>query len=111
MKQRIIPFLFLFAGACFAQQTATIAGQVQDTSGGGIAGARVTARNVQTGLERNAITSDGADYTLPLLPIGTYDVSAEKEGFKKLVQTGIVLQVDEHARVDFKLQIGATSDS
>ena len=103
----------LFAAlACVAQDTtATIAGQVQDASGAGIAGARVTARNVQTGLERSMVSGESANYTLPLLPIGTYDVSAEKEGFKKLVQTGVVLQVDQHARVDFSLQVGATNDS
>ena len=115
MKQKTIKqcaILFLFAGACLAQETtATVAGQVQDATGAGIAGARVTARNVQTGLERTTTTTESANYTLPLLPIGTYDVSAEKDGFKKMVQTGVVLQVDAHARVDFNLQIGTASDS
>ena len=104
--------VFLFAAACLAQDTtATVSGLVQDATGAGIAGAKVTAHNVQTGLERTVTSGDGANYTLPLLPIGTYEVSAEKEGFKKLVQSGIVLQVAERARVDFKLQVGATSDS
>ncbi len=105
--------LFLIAaGGCLAQDTtATIAGQVQDASGGGIPGARVTAHNQQTGLERSVVTGESANYTLPLIPIGTYDVAAEKEGFRKLLQTGVILQLDQHARVDFKLQIGATNDS
>ena len=103
---------FALAGACLAQETtATIAGQIQDGSGAGIAGAKITARNVQTGLERAVTSGESANYSIPLLPIGTYEVSAEKEGFKKVTQTGIVLQVDDHARVDFKLQVGATSDS
>ena len=110
MKKWVV--FFALAGACLAQETtATIAGQVLDGSGAGIPGAKITARNVQTGLERAVTSGESANYSLPLLPIGTYEVSAEKEGFKKVVQTGIVLQVDDHARVDFKLQVGATSDS
>jgi hypothetical protein len=109
---KLITAVLLFSATCVAQETtATIAGQVQDASGAGIAGAKITAKNVQTGLERSVLSGEGANYTLSLLPIGTYEVIAEKVGFKKLVETGIVLQVDEHARVDFKLQVGAASDS
>jgi Carboxypeptidase regulatory-like domain len=103
---------FLLASALYGQDTtATVAGQVLDASGAGVAGARVVARNAQTGFERTVVTTEGANYTIPLLPIGTYDVSAEKEGFKKIVQTGIILQVDDHARVDFKLPVGTATDS
>ena len=111
MLRFVVPAFLLCAISLAQENTATIAGQVQDASGAGIAGARVTAHNTATGLERSVTTNESANYSLPLLPIGTYDVTAEKEGFKKIVQTGITLQVDEHARVDFKLQVGATSDS
>ena len=111
MKRWTSVFLFTCASALAQETTATVAGQVQDSSGAGIAGARVTAHNVGTGLERTVTTNESANYVLPLLPIGTYDISAEKEGFKKIVETGVILQVDQHARVDFKLQVGATSDS
>jgi carboxypeptidase family protein len=104
--------LLALATAVVAQEsTATITGQVLDSSGAGIAGAQVIARNVQTGIERMALTNDTANYTIPLLPIGTYEVSAQKEGFKKIIQTGIALAVDQHVRADFKLQVGATSES
>jgi hypothetical protein len=93
------------------ENTATIAGQVLDSSGAGIAGATVTARNVLTGLERTAITNQSANYTLPLLPIGNYDVTAVKPGFENTRQTGIVLQIDQHARLDFALKVGATSNT
>jgi hypothetical protein len=109
---KLFTAFFFFALAGLAQETtATIAGQVQDASGAGIAGAKVTARNLQTGLERSVTTNEGANYTLPLLPIGTYELAAEKAGFKRVLETGIVLQVDQHARVDFKLPVGAASDS
>jgi hypothetical protein len=112
MELKILTVFLTLSFAAFGQDTtATIAGQVQDATGAGIAGAKITAKNVQTGLERSITTGDGANYTISLLPIGTYEVTAEKTGFKKMVETGITLQVDQHARVDFKLQVGAASDS
>lgn len=95
----------------FAQQTATISGQVVDTSGAGVPGARISARNTATGIVRTATTDDTANYSFPLLDIGTYDVSAERDGFKKTVQTGVLLQVDQRARVDFKLEVGSAAES
>ncbi len=110
MKYFAVFFLLVCTGIA-QETTATIAGQVQDASSAGIAGAKVTARNIQTGLERSVTTSENANYTIPLLPIGTYEVSAEKANFKRVVETGIVLEVDQHARVDFKLPVGAATDS
>lgn len=91
--------------------TASIAGQVKDSSDLGISGVRVTARNLDTNAERSAVTGDSADYTIPLLSIGRYEVRVEKEGFKKEVQSGIVLQVDQRARLDFSLQVGQVSET
>jgi Carboxypeptidase regulatory-like domain len=91
--------------------TATISGQVRDASGAAIPGVRVSAKNVETNLEREAVTGDNGDYTIPLLKIGSYQVSVEKQGFKKTVQTGVVLQVDQKARLDFTLQVGQVSES
>jgi len=91
------------------ENTATITGQALDASGAAIPGARVVARNVETGIERATLTAETGDYTFPLLPIGTYEVRADKEGFKRYIQSGLVLQVDQRARVDFQLQVGAAS--
>ncbi len=91
--------------------TATVTGQARDGSGAAVPGARVVARNVQTNVEREAVTSENGDYTIPLLNVGEYQVSVEKPGFKKAVQTGLVLQVDQKARLDFTLQIGQVSES
>jgi hypothetical protein len=106
-----------FAAAFFAviapaqENTATISGQALDASGAVIPGARVTARNITTALERQTVTSETGDYTIPLLPVGGYEIIAEKDGFKRYVKTGIVLQVDQRARVDLQLQVGAASES
>src|SRR5262245_6176387 len=91
--------------------TDTVTGQVRDASGAAIPRVRVSARNVQTNIEREAVTSENGDYTIPLLNIGEYQVSVEKQGFKKAVQTGLILQVDQKARLDFTLQVGQVSES
>jgi hypothetical protein len=108
--------LFVLAAAAiaaaFAQDnTASISGQVLDASGSAVPGARVIVHHVQTGQDRAASTADSGTYTVPLLPVGDYEVTAEHDGFRKSVQTGITLQIDQHARVDFQLQVGAASES
>ena len=102
---------FLSRPAAAQENTATVTGQVIDPSGAGVPGAAVSARNVQTGLERHTVTAETGNYTIPLLPVGTYEISAVKDGFKKDVQTSVVLQVDQRARIDFQLQVGAASES
>jgi len=99
--------LFLLA----QQNTATISGRVLDPSGAAIPGATVVAKNIQTGLERPATTDETGTYTIPLLPIGQYEVSAELLGFKKAVKTGIVLQVAQQARLDLALEVGRQSET
>jgi len=66
-------------------QTADIVGRVMDNSGGVLPGASVTVENSGTKDVRTAVTSDTGDYVLTLLPIGTYTVKIELQGFS--VQT------------------------
>ena len=94
-----------------AQPAATIVGRVSDASGAVIAGAKVAARNVDTGLERSTVTTDSGDFELPLLPItGAYALSVSREGFQTQELTGIRLQVDQRARFDVLLKVGSISD-
>jgi len=108
---------FLFAclslpAALFAQgTTATISGKVTDGTGATIAGATVTATNIQTNVPRSATTLSDGSYSIPFLPIGTYKVDVTNVGFKKFEQTGVVLEVGRNARVDAVLQVGAVSES
>lgn len=104
--------LILTAGIAQPQEIrATITGVVTDPSGAGIAGAAVSARNTNTNLL--VTTNSGADggYTLPKLPPGQYELSAEAKGFRKFIRTGIALAVADTARVDLRLEIGAVADS
>ncbi len=95
----------------WAQPTATIVGRVADATGAVIGGAKVAARNAATGLERSTVTGDTGDYELPLLPItGAYTLSVSKEGFQTQELTGIVLQVDQRARLDVAMKVGSISE-
>jgi hypothetical protein len=84
----------------------TILGTVTDSSGGAVPGAAVTIKNVDTGLTRSVTTSDDGSYAAPELPIGNYNVTVEKAGFKEGVLTGIRVEVSSARRADFVLQPG-----
>jgi hypothetical protein len=108
-------FLSLFvSSSAFAQSTAangTIEGTVQDNSGGVLPGVTVTVVHIETGTERSTITNEKGLYRAPLLPLGTYRVSAELQGFKKFEQTGVKLSVGETAVVNLTLAVGTVSET
>src|SRR6476661_8626267 len=112
MKHRLLAIAFLLSSAAtWAQSTASIVGHVSDPSGAIVAGATVTARNTETGLERTAVSSDAGDYEFPLLPItGSYTLTVSKTGFSTQELTGIILQVEQRARFDVALKIGTIAE-
>src|SRR5260221_13885581 len=81
-RQTIIGVAILAIALNAQENTATIAGQVTDSSGALMPGVTVTARNVLTGIKRATVSNETANYSIPLLSIGTYEVTAEREGFK-----------------------------
>src|SRR5580700_692457 len=103
---------FLFSVALQAQSpTATVVGTVKDASGASIAGAAIGVRNVETGEVRSAQSQIEGEFTVPNLPPGKYEVTIAKPGFHTLRETGLELEVDQAARLDAKLQIGALSEA
>ena len=69
----------------------TILGTVTDTSGAAILNAKVTAHNVDTGVDRSTDTTADGGYLIPELPVGTYDVTIELAGFQKAKITGVTI--------------------
>jgi hypothetical protein len=88
-----------------AQTSASIKGVVTDASGASIASANVTARNVETGAARTAVTDDAGRFVVLSLMIGEYEVKVTKQGFQDALRGGIRLVVGEEASVDFKLDV------
>ena len=98
--------------AVFAQTpTATLVGRVIDSSGAAMPGARITVLNAGTGDLRHAVTAESADFTVPNLAPGIYNVTAEREGFRTLRREGLELQVDQVARLELKMEVGTVAES
>jgi hypothetical protein len=108
MKVRIIVAFVLLAAVSLSAQTfrGTILGTVTDPSGAVVAGAKVSVKNVGTGLERTTDTSADGSYALPELPIGTYDVTVTQAGFQTFVATGVTVDVAGERRVDAAMKTG-----
>jgi hypothetical protein len=95
------------AGTANAQTfRGTIQGSVTDTTGGSVPGAKVTVRNVDTGITRTTETNGDGEFNVPELPIGTYTVTIEKSGFQAAVTTGVQVTVATESRVDAVLKAG-----
>ena len=91
--------------------TGTVTGTISDTSGAGVAGARITLTQVSTGLIRTLAANDRGDYAAPLLAPGTYTLTAEAPGFRLTSIAGLRLGVDQRIQVDVTLQIGGVADA
>src|SRR5688572_6085681 len=89
----------------------TITGTVTDPTEAAIVGVSVTATNAGTGVTSKTNTGANGSYTIPLLPVGTYQVSAEHPGFKKFVGKGVVVEVGQTARVDIGMHLGEISET
>lgn len=117
MKHRqLARFLFLalltFAVATSAfSQTAQVTGRISDQAGAVVPGAQITVTNIATGINREAVSNDEGYFTIPLLKPGEYRIAVKKEGFKPLVQTSVVLQVEQVARLDYALETGAVTET
>src|SRR3984885_13077424 len=75
--------------------TGTIVGTVKDNSGAVVVNAAVTVRDQATNASRSVKTNESGDYTVPLLPPGTYELVIENTGFSPVVFKDIALAVDQ----------------
>jgi Carboxypeptidase regulatory-like domain/TonB-dependent Receptor Plug Domain len=103
-------FFLLFACISSLAQTVdtVIQGTVTDSSGAAIPGASVIISSPTTGLNKQATTSSNGEYSVTYLTPGSYDVAASANGFRSAVQKGVVLQINQQARVN--LTMGIASD-
>ncbi|MBK7930767.1 MAG: carboxypeptidase regulatory-like domain-containing protein [Bryobacterales bacterium] len=96
----------------FAQvQSGTISGVVTDQQDAIISGAQVEIKNTGTNAVFRTQTNDSGNYTAPGLPIGDYEITAQLQGFKRTVRSGIRLQVNQNAQVNVRLEVGQLAES
>jgi hypothetical protein len=91
--------------------TATVRGTVVDSQGETVAGAKVTIVNVETGLSQEVVTTAAGTYNIPQLPVGTYVVTMEAEGFKSAIVQNVVLNVGDTRQIDGTLEVGAVTEA
>lgn len=83
-----------------------IIGTVTDPSGALVAGAKVTAHNVEQNVSSTTTTNESGNYTLAQLPPGNYEVTVEKSGFNQVKQQNVTVTVGQSTRVDSALKVG-----
>ena len=92
--------------------TGEIAGTVTDSTGAAVPNAKVAATNAATNtVARETISGGDGGYIITLLPPGTYNLSVEASGFRKVLQNGVLLQTNQRAKIDFALQVGQVQET
>src|SRR6516225_3654756 len=107
-----VVFCFIIAVTCLMAQggeSTEILGVVEDSTGAVVPGVEITATHVATGQSRKATTGDSGVYVFSFMQPGEYTISAAKTGFKTEVRSGLTLQLNQKARVNFSMQVGGVA--
>ncbi len=109
----LVAFLLLLVGASTvrADVTGSILGVVHDKTQAVVAGAVITATNVETNLTRDTTSAPDGSYRLLALPPGTYRLTASASGFQQFSTTNIDVKVNDQLRIDITLEIGSVQQS
>src|SRR3954466_7266406 len=104
-------FLTLTAILLGQQGRGTILGEVSDSTGASVPGAQVTVTSVSTNQSFQTETTSEGLYLAPNLAVGEYSVSVEKVGFRRSLRSGVLLQVDQRAQVDIRMDVGQVAET
>lgn len=99
-------FVIIAGNFALAQVAASISGKIEDATGAAVPSATVTIMNLETGVARTVATDEAGNYRALSLPVGQYEVRAEKTGFMAAVRRGINLVVGQQAVVSLNLEVG-----
>jgi hypothetical protein len=111
---RLVLSVCLLASALFGQAEiggATLNGTVTDPTGAAVPSAKVTIRNIETGLTRSTTTNEAGLYSFNRLPVGAYDVSIQAQGFKTARRAGVGLSVGAVLTFDVSLEVGTAQET
>ena len=104
-------FVGVLTPAWGQEVTAAVVGTITDSSGAPITGAKVTATDTDRGTIWSATTNDTGAYSLLRLPVGNYTVKVVASGFQSSQQSGLLLVLNQTARVDMQLKVGQVSET
>src|SRR5207248_2739074 len=100
----------LFATAAYAQ-TASLTGRVTDPSGAIVPQASVTVQSADSSVSTAVQSNEQGYYNFPSLLPGVYSLNVSKTGFRPVRQTNLELAVQQAARVDLTLEVGAVTET
>ena len=106
----LLVFLALSVTAYAQYTTASLGGTVVDASGSPVPAANISIRNIDTGFSTGNSSGEDGTFLFPRLPIGDYELTADKSGFATYLQKGITLAVNQLANQTITLRIGQVSD-
>src|SRR6202030_991891 len=86
-------------------------GLITDPSGLAVPSARITVQNPETKATRTVSSNQQGEYSVPALLPGPYNITLEASGFKTVHENGVVVEVDQRARLDFALTVGSTTET
>lgn len=89
----------------------TLAGVVLDPSGGVLPGVTVAVKGLQTGLTQDTVSGGTGDWRIPGLPVSTYEVTFELDGFKKLVRSNVTVEAAVTRSLQVTLEVGTLSET
>jgi hypothetical protein len=107
--QRLLVLLMLICPLAVFGQQSGIVGLITDPSGAVLTGVNVTAKNVNTGETRKVVSNEVGQYAIPNLQVGSYQLTAEREGFQRKVVDQITLEVQAVRSIDVVLPPGTVS--
>jgi hypothetical protein len=87
-----------------------IIGNVTDPSGASVSAATVTVTNVATQVSQQTVTDKEGYFQVLAVPIGTYTIAIEKDGFQRQVFENQKLQINQSLRIDAKLALGSKNE-
>jgi Carboxypeptidase regulatory-like domain len=106
--------LFCLAGSTLVLAQGTggrILGRVADSTGAVLANVKVTMVNEATSVSQETLTNSTGDYGFPQVPVGTYRLEFDLTGFKKNVQHGITVDLNQVLTINMTMQVGQTKET
>src|SRR5215469_15025477 len=108
---RCVLVIFLLAQLHAQSTNASLTGRITDPNKAVITSAMVTVINTGTGIHYRGMTNETGQYYVSNLPPGRYRIEVEKLGFKAVIQSGLILHVQDALEVNFEMTLGSASES
>ncbi|MBI3683288.1 MAG: carboxypeptidase regulatory-like domain-containing protein [Acidobacteria bacterium] len=89
----------------------SVRGVVTDSSGGMVAGAKMSLQNVNTGVQVDRETNTGGQYLFDFVSPGTYRLTVSRDGFRSFVQENILVQTRSDVTIDARLEVGTVTET